>query len=146
RQLHRGGADEVAVDEDVNTRRAVERLIRAGFELARAERRTRVHLADKSNAQRYGQELWRRVFLEVATEYPEIEARAEYVDALCYRVLVDPSAYQVIVTNNLFGDIVSDLCAALQGGLGMAASANIRFGATAELGLFEPVHGSAPEL
>ncbi|HEV8246469.1 MAG TPA: isocitrate/isopropylmalate family dehydrogenase [Polyangiaceae bacterium] len=146
RQLRRGTAEEVAIDEDINTRRGVERLIRAGFELARSEGRARVHLADKSNALRYGQELWRRVFLEVAGEYPQIEARAEYVDALCYRVLVDPGAYQVIITNNLFGDIISDLCAVLQGGLGMAASANVRFGATGELGLFEPVHGSAPEL
>ncbi len=145
-QLRRGMADEVAIDEDVSTRRGVERLVRMGFELARAQGRTRVHLADKSNALRYGQELWRRIFLEVSHEYPEIEARAEYIDALCYRVLVDPGQYQLIVTNNLFGDILSDLCAVLQGGLGMAPSANVRSSSGGGPPLFEPVHGSAPEL
>ena len=141
-----GSADEVAVDEDVSTRRGVERLIRAGFMLCRAQGRRRVHLADKSNAMRHGQELWRRVFLEVAGEFPEIEARAEYVDAMAYRLLQRPSDYEVIVTNNLFGDILSDLAAALQGGLGMAPSANVHPGGLRRIAVFEPVHGSAPEL
>jgi len=143
RQVARGSADEVAVDEDVNTRRGVERLIRAGFALCRAQGRERVHLADKSNAMRHGQELWRRTFVEVAADFPEIEARAEYVDALAYNLLRRPAAYEVIVTNNLFGDILSDLAAALQGGLGLAPSANLGSG---RLALFEPVHGSAPDL
>ncbi len=145
-QWKRGSAEELAIDEDVNTRRGVERLIRAGFELARSQGRTRVHLADKSNALRHGQELWRRVFMEVAADYSAIEARAEYIDALCYRVMANPSAYQLIVTNNLFGDILSDLCAVLQGGLGMAPSANVHLGGDGGPALFEPVHGSAPEL
>jgi 3-isopropylmalate dehydrogenase len=145
RHVARGGPDEVAVDEDVNTRHGVERLIRVAFELCRMRGKGRLHLCDKSNAMRHGQELWRRTFLEVASEYPDVDAQAEYVDALCYRLLRQPSAYDVIVTNNLFGDIVSDLAAALQGGLGMAPSANVHPGAL-RLGLFEPVHGSAPEI
>jgi 3-isopropylmalate dehydrogenase len=145
-QLRRGTPHEVALDEDLSTRFGVERVVRAAFEIARRDGRKRVHLADKSNALRNGQELWRRTFYEVAAEYSEIEAVAEYVDALCYRLVVDPARYQVIVTNNLFGDIVSDLAAALQGGLGMAPSANLHFGVENRLALFEPVHGSAPEL
>ncbi len=145
-QLRRGTPHEVAIDEDLNTRFGVERVVRAAFEIARRDGRTRVHLADKSNALRNGQELWRRTFHEVAAEYREIEPIAEYVDALCYRLIADPARYQVIVTNNLFGDIVSDLAAALQGGLGMAPSANLHFGVAGKLALFEPVHGSAPEL
>jgi 3-isopropylmalate dehydrogenase len=145
-QLRRGTVHEVAIDEDLNTRFGVERVVRAAFEIARHDGRTRVHLADKSNALRNGQELWRRTFYEVAAEYRGIEAIAEYVDALCYRMIADPGRYQVIVTNNLFGDIVSDLAAALQGGLGMAPSANLHFGVPGRLALFEPVHGSAPEL
>jgi 3-isopropylmalate dehydrogenase len=105
-----------------------------------------VHLADKSNAMRYGQALWRRIFFEVARDFPALDARAEYVDALAYRLLREPQDYDVIVTNNLFGDILSDLAAALAGGLGMAPSANVRPGHEGSLGLFEPVHGSAPEL
>ncbi len=146
RQISRGQPDELAVDEDVNTRPAVERLIRAGFALCQAQGRKRVHLADKSNAMRHGQELWRRTFQEVAAEFPAIEARAEYVDALACRLLQSPGAYDVIVTNNLFGDILSDIGAALQGGLGMAPSASLQPGGAQKIGLFEPVHGSAPEL
>jgi len=145
-QLRRGSPQEVAVDEDVSTRFGVERVVRAAFELARRERRSRVHLADKSNAMRNGQELWRRVFMEVSADYPEIEALPEYVDALCYRLVLDPARYQVIVSNNLFGDIVSDLAAALQGGLGLAPSANLHWGKPGHVAVFEPVHGSAPEL
>ncbi len=145
-QLRRGTPHEVAIDEDLSTRFGVERVVRAAFEIARRDGRSRVHLADKSNALRNGQELWRRTFHEVATSYPDIEPIAEYVDALCYRLVLDPARYQVIVTNNLFGDIVSDLAAALQGGLGMAPSANVHFGVEDRLALFEPVHGSAPEL
>jgi 3-isopropylmalate dehydrogenase len=146
RHVARGGPDELAVDEDVNSRKGVERLIRAGFSLCRAQGRKRVHLADKSNAMRFGQELWRRVFFEVAAEYEDVDARAEYVDALAYGLLRQPRDYSVIVTNNLFGDILSDLAAVLQGGLGMAPSASLRWGSKDALGVFEPVHGSAPSL
>lgn len=154
-QFKRGTRDEVATNVDINTRRGVERLIRAGFVHARAQGKTRVHMADKSNAMRHAHELWYRVFFEIAREYPEIEARHSYIDAMCLELVRDPGQFEVIVTCNLFGDIVTDLGAALQGGLGMAASANIHprvpgccdgdHGAT-RAALFEPVHGSAPSL
>jgi 3-isopropylmalate dehydrogenase len=154
-QFKRGTRDEVAINEDVNTRKGVERLIRAGFEHARAHGRKRVHMADKSNAMRHAHELWLRVFFEVAEEYPAIEARHVYVDAMCLFLIQDPAQFEVVVTCNLFGDILTDLGAALQGGLGMAASANVHppvprccdegHGPT-RVALFEPVHGSAPPL
>jgi 3-isopropylmalate dehydrogenase len=145
-QVKRGTPDEIAINEDVNTRKGVERILRAAFEHARRERRGRVHMADKSNAMRHAHELWLRVFREISCEYPEIEARHVYVDALCLHLLQNPAQFQVIVTNNLFGDIVTDLAAALQGGLGMAASANLHPSDPARVALFEPVHGSAPDL
>jgi 3-isopropylmalate dehydrogenase len=143
-QVRRGTPDEIAINEDVNTRKGVERIIRAALEYARANGKTRVHMADKSNAMKHAHELWLRVFREVAAEYPGIDARHVYVDALCLFMVQDPASIQVVVTNNLFGDIVTDLGAALQGGLGMAASANVHPGRFP--GLFEPVHGSAPPL
>ncbi|HJL17855.1 MAG TPA: isocitrate/isopropylmalate dehydrogenase family protein [Sandaracinaceae bacterium LLY-WYZ-13_1] len=142
-QFKRGTPDEVAINEDVNTRKGVERIVRAAFEHAEATGRSKVHMADKSNAMRHAHELWRRVFDEVSAEHEGIEAAHQYVDALCFNLIRDPSQFEVIVTNNLFGDIVTDLGAALQGGLGMAASANVR---PDGLGLFEPVHGSAPDI
>ena len=154
-QFKRGTRDEVAINEDVNTRKGVERLIRAGFEYARGRGKRRVHMADKSNAMRHAHELWYRVFHDVAKGYPDIEARHVYVDALCLLLVQDPSQFEVIVTCNLFGDIVTDLGAALQGGLGMAASANVHppvarccdeLHADVAVGMFEPVHGSAPPL
>jgi 3-isopropylmalate dehydrogenase len=163
-QFKRGTRDEIAISEDVNTRKGVERLVRAGFEYARQRGKKRVHMADKSNAMRHAHELWYRVFFEVAADYPGIEAKHVYVDALCLYLVEDPSAFEVIVTCNLFGDIVTDLGAGLQGGLGMAASANVHppLGAgagdaalplccgarhaTTPVGMFEPVHGSAPPL
>jgi 3-isopropylmalate dehydrogenase len=143
-QVRRGTPDEIAINEDVNTRKGVERIIRAAFEYAKRHGRTRVHMADKSNAMRHAHELWLRVFGEVAKEYPGIEAQHVYVDALCLYMIQDPGSIQVVVTNNLFGDIVTDLGAALQGGLGMAPSANVHPGRGPAL--FEPVHGSAPPL
>jgi len=154
-QFKRGTRDEVAISEDVNTRKGVERLIRAGFEYARVHGRRRVHMADKSNAMRHAHELWYRVFFDVARDYPQLEAKHLYIDALCLHLVQDPSQFDVIVTCNLFGDIVTDLGAALQGGLGMAASANVHPTVTrccdeahgdARVALFEPVHGSAPPL
>jgi 3-isopropylmalate dehydrogenase len=145
-QFKRGTPDEVAINEDVNTRKGVERIIRAAFDFAKATGRTRVCMADKSNAMRHAHELWHRVFHEVAREYTAIEARHLYVDALCLLVVQDPSQFQVIVTNNLFGDIVTDLGAAFQGGLGMAASANVHASDPGRVAMFEPVHGSAPPL
>lgn len=139
----KGTPDEVATQQDVNTRKGVERIIRAAFEYATAHGRKTVHMADKHNAMKHAHELWLRCFHEVAAEYPDIEAKHVFVDALCLFLVQDPTQFDVIVTCNLFGDIVTDLGAALQGGMGMAASANVRPGG---IGLFEPVHGSAPPL
>jgi 3-isopropylmalate dehydrogenase len=144
--LRKGTAGEVAIDEDINTRHGVERIIVAAFEFARASKRTRVHMADKSNAMRHSHELWLRVFHEVRARYPDIEGVHMYVDALCLRIVQAPEEFQVIVTNNLFGDIITDLAAALQGGLGMAGSANVFSSDPSRVAMFEPVHGSAPPL
>src|SRR6266571_3236163 len=138
----KGTPDELAVQEDINTRKGVERIIRHAFEHARARGRRRVLMSDKSNALTYGHDLWQRAFREVAQEYPGIEASHMYVDALAMQMVKDPSQFEVIVTCNMFGDILSDLGAQLQGGLGLAASGNVHPGRTS---LFEPVHGSAPK-
>jgi 3-isopropylmalate dehydrogenase len=141
--LRKGTADEIATQEELNTRRGVERIIVAAFEYARAHGRKRVTMADKSNVQRFGGDLWQRVFKEVAADYSEMEANHQYVDAMAMFMVLDPSQYDVIVSNNLFGDILTDLGAAIQGGLGLAASGNIHPG---RVSLFEPVHGSAPAI
>lgn len=141
--LKKGTADEIATQEELNTRRGVERIIVAAFDYARAHGRRRVTMADKSNVQRFGGDLWQRVFKEVAARYTDIVANHQYVDAMAMFMIQDPSQYEVIVTNNLFGDILTDVGAALQGGLGLAASGNIHPG---RVSLFEPVHGSAPPL
>jgi 3-isopropylmalate dehydrogenase len=141
--LRKGTPEEIATQEELNTRRGVERIIEAAFEYARANGRHRVTMADKSNVQRFGGDLWQRVFRSVASRYTDIEANHQYVDAMAMFMVLDPSQYEVIVSNNLFGDILTDLGAALQGGLGLAASGNIHPG---RVSLFEPVHGSAPPL
>lgn len=138
----KGTADEIALQEDVNTRKGVERIIRHAFEHARRTGRKRVLMSDKSNALTYGHDLWQRTFRQVAADYPGIEAAHMYVDALAMQMVKDPSPFEVIVTCNMFGDILSDLGAQIQGGLGLAASGNLHPGRT---GLFEPVHGSAPK-
>ncbi|MGH7280544.1 MAG: isocitrate/isopropylmalate dehydrogenase family protein [Polyangiaceae bacterium] len=145
-QFKRGTPDEIAINEDVNTRKGVERLLVAGFEYAKKHGKKTVHMADKSNAMKYAHELWHRCFFEVAKRYPGIEAKHVYVDALCLYLIQDPRQFEVIVTCNLFGDIVTDLGAALQGGLGMAASANVHAADSNRVAMFEPVHGSAPPL
>ena len=138
-----GTTDEVAIQEEINTFKGVNRIIRHAFAYATANGLTKVCMADKSNAMQQGHALWQRVYKEVAAEYPGITATHQYIDALAMFLVKDPGQYQVIVTNNLFGDIVTDIGGALQGGLGMAASGNIHPGKTS---LFEPVHGSAPPL
>ncbi|HLV20516.1 MAG TPA: isocitrate/isopropylmalate dehydrogenase family protein [Polyangiaceae bacterium] len=145
-QIRRGTADEIAISEDVNTRKGVERILRVAFEHARGTERRRLHMADKSNAMRHAHELWLRTFQELGPQYPEVEARHLYIDSLCLQLVQRPEDFDVIVTNNLFGDIVTDLAAALQGGLGMAPSANLHPAVPGHIALFEPVHGSAPEL
>jgi 3-isopropylmalate dehydrogenase len=141
--LKRGTADEIATQEELNTRRGVERIVTAAFEYAREKGRKKVTMADKSNVQRFGGDLWQRTFREVAARYEGVEASHQYVDAMAMFMVLDPAQYEVIVTSNLFGDILTDLGAALQGGLGLAASGNIHPG---RVSLFEPVHGSAPPL
>lgn len=141
--LKRGTPDEIATQEEFNTRKGVERIVVAAFEYARERGRKRVTMADKSNVQRFGGDLWQRVFKETAARYPGIEANHQYVDATAMFMVLNPQQYDVVVTNNLFGDILTDLGAALQGGLGLAASGNIHPG---KVSLFEPVHGSAPPL
>lgn len=141
--LKKGTDDEIATQEELNTRRGVERIITAAFEYARTNGRKRVTMADKSNVQRFGGDLWQRVFREVAADYSEIEGNHQYVDAMAMFMVLNPAQYDVIVSNNLFGDILTDLGAAIQGGLGLAASGNIHPG---RVSLFEPVHGSAPAL
>jgi 3-isopropylmalate dehydrogenase len=138
-----GTADEVAVQEDVNTRKGVERILRAAYDYARAHGRKRLCMSDKSNALAYGHGLWQRVFAELAPQYPEIESSHLYVDNLALQMVREPTQFEVIVTCNLFGDILSDLGAGLVGGLGLAPSANINPDTTS---MFEPVHGSAPPL
>jgi len=144
-----GTPDEIALQEDINTRKGVERIIRFAFDYCERHTkqdgspRKRVLMCDKSNAMTHAGGLWQRVFKEVAREYPQITPEHMYVDALCLQVVRDPRQFDVIVTNNMFGDIITDLAAALQGGLGMAASGNIHPGKTS---MFEPVHGSAPTI
>lgn len=145
----RGTPDEIAVQEDINTRKGVERIIRYAFEYCERHtkqdgtQRKRVLMCDKSNAMTHAGGLWQRVFKEVSEEYPQITTQHMYVDALCLQLVRDPRQFDVIVTNNMFGDIITDLAAGLQGGLGMAASGNIHPGKTS---MFEPVHGSAPTM
>lgn len=144
-----GTADEIATQEDINTRKGVERIIRYAFEYCEHNKkldgspRKKVLMCDKSNAMTHAGSLWQRVFKEVSGEYPQITAQHMYVDALCMQMVRDPRQFDVIVTNNMFGDIITDLAAGLQGGLGMAASGNIHPGKTS---MFEPVHGSAPPI
>ena len=144
-----GTPDEIAIQEDVNTRQGVERVIQYAFHYAQqnprrnGSPRKRVLMCDKSNAMTHAGGLWQRTFKEVSKEYPQFAAEHMYVDALCMQMVRDPRQFDVIVTNNMFGDIITDLAAGLQGGLGMAASGNIHPGKTS---MFEPVHGSAPPI
>ena len=138
-----GTEDEVAVQEEINTYKGVHRILRHAFEYARANGLKKVCMADKSNAMTQGHALWQRVFHELKPQYPEVQATHMYIDALAMFLVQDPGQFEVIVTNNLFGDIITDIGGALQGGLGMAASGNLHPGRTS---MFEPVHGSAPPL
>jgi 3-isopropylmalate dehydrogenase len=138
----KGTVDEVAVQEEIHTHKGVERICRAAFEWATANGKRKVLMSDKSNVMRYGHDLWQRVFFAMAAEYPAIEASHMFVDALCMQLVKAPQQFEVIVANNMFGDILTDLGSALQGGLGVAASPNRHPG---RVSMYEPVHGSAPK-
>jgi 3-isopropylmalate dehydrogenase len=141
--FRKGTPEEIAVTEDVNTRRGVERICRAALEHARRQGIDTVWMTDKANAMTHAGGLWQRTWKELAGAYPDLKLRHAYVDVLAMNLVLRPEAYRVIVANNLFGDILTDLAAGLTGGLGLAASANVHPGG---IGLFEPVHGSAPDI
>jgi 3-isopropylmalate dehydrogenase len=158
----KGTPEEVAIQTSINTRSGVERCLRFAFELARDRARRRVFgglgaadrdrglrgqvtLVAKTNVLTFAHDLWMRAFTEVAPEYPEIKADYNHVDACCMRLVTNPERYDVIATTNMFGDIITDLGAVLQGGMGLAASANLNPLRTAP-SMFEPVHGSAPDI
>ncbi len=139
----KGTPDEVAIQEDVNTRKGVERCIRYAFEYTKKRnKRNQLTLCDKSNVLTYGHDLWQRAFKEVGAEYSDIKQNHAFVDALAMFMIRNPEWYDVIVTNNMFGDILTDLGAIIQGGMGVAASGNIN---PEGVSMFEPVHGSAPQ-
>jgi 3-isopropylmalate dehydrogenase len=139
----KGTADEIATQEDINSRKGVERILRYAFDYARQHKLKRLCMSDKSNAMTFAGDLWQRVFKLIRPEYPDIDSRHLYIDTLAMEVVRDPRQFDVIVTNNLFGDIISDLTSQLAGGLGLAPSGNIHPHQTS---LFEPVHGSAPNI
>ncbi len=140
--LKKGTDNEVAMQQMVYTRQGVERVIRYAFETARKrDRQKKLLLVDKANAIR-AQDIWTRTFAEVGEEYPDIEREHAYVDAACMWMVKNPESFDTVVTTNLFGDIITDLGAVLQGGMGVAASGNINPG---KVSLFEPIHGSAPK-
>lgn len=139
----KGTPEEVAIQQMVYTRKGTERCIRYAFELARRRnKKKKVTLCDKSNVLTYGHDLWQRVFAEVGEEYPDIQKDHAYVDAVTMWMVKNPEWFDVIVTTNMFGDIITDLGAIIQGGMGIAASGNIN---PKGVSMFEPIHGSAPK-
>jgi tartrate dehydrogenase/decarboxylase/D-malate dehydrogenase len=143
-RVHQGTADEVAVETSVFTRTGVERILRFAFAQARA-RRGRLASVTKSNAQKYSMVFWDEITRQLADEYPDVEVTSYHIDAMAARMVMAPESLDVVVASNLFGDILTDLGAAIQGGLGFAASANINPDRSAP-SMFEPVHGSAPDI
>ncbi|WP_378949183.1 tartrate dehydrogenase [Paracoccus sp. R86501] len=143
-RVHQGTPDEVAVETSIFTRAGVERILRFGFEQARA-RRGKLASVTKSNAQRHSMVFWDEVTDELAAEYPDVQVSRYHIDAMCARMVMAPESLDVVVASNLFGDILTDLGAAIQGGLGFAASANID-PTRKNPSMFEPVHGSAPDI
>jgi len=140
--LRKGTPAEIATQGSVNTRHGVERCVRYAFELA-TTRRNHLTLAHKTNVLTFAGDLWQRTFDEVASEYPGVETAYNHVDAACIYFVEDPQRYDVIVTDNLFGDILTDLGGAVSGGVGLASSANLN---PEGISMFEPVHGSAPDI
>jgi 3-isopropylmalate dehydrogenase len=138
----KGTPDEVVIGNQIFTRKGIERAVRYAFALARArDKKKKLTLVDKANAIEI-QQLWRRTAEEVGAEYPDIELEFAYIDAACMWMVKNPESFDVVVTTNLFGDIITDLGAMVQGGMGVAASGNIHPG---KVSLFEPIHGSAPK-
>jgi tartrate dehydrogenase/decarboxylase/D-malate dehydrogenase len=143
-RIHQGTADEVAVETSIFTRKGVERILRFAFEQARG-RRKKLASVTKSNAQKYSMVFWDDVTKQLSAEYPDVEVTSYHIDAMAARMVMAPETLDVVVASNLFGDILTDLGAAIQGGLGFAASANINPERNAP-SMFEPVHGSAPDI
>ena len=143
-RVHVGTSEEVAVETSIFTRTGVERILRFGFEQARL-RRKKLASVTKSNAQKYSMVFWDEITAKLAPEYPDVEVTSYHIDAMAARMVMAPESLDVVVASNLFGDILTDLGAAIQGGLGFAASANINPEATSP-SMFEPVHGSAPDI
>lgn len=145
-RFHRGTPEEVAIQESIFTRRGVERVIRYAFDRARLRPAKRLASVTKSNAMQYAMVMWDEVFREVAKDYPDIETAQYHVDAAAARMITHPESLDVVVASNLFADILTDLGGALQGSLGLAASANINPDRRLGPPIFEPVHGSAPDI
>jgi 3-isopropylmalate dehydrogenase len=143
--LRKGTPNEVATQGSVNTRMGVERCIRYAFELAQQRERKHVTLVHKTNVLTFAGDLWERTFQAVAAEYPDTATAYNHVDAACIYFVHDPHRYDVVVTDNLFGDILTDLGGAVSGGIGLASSANLNPARTGP-SMFEPVHGSAPDI
>ncbi|MCQ1766916.1 tartrate dehydrogenase [Neorhizobium galegae] len=143
-RIHQGTPDEVAVETSIFTRKGVERILRFAFEQARS-RRGKLASVTKSNAQKYSMVFWDDVTRQLSAEYPDVEVTSYHIDAMAARMVMAPETLDVVVASNLFGDILTDLGAAIQGGLGFAASANINPERNAP-SMFEPVHGSAPDI
>jgi 3-isopropylmalate dehydrogenase len=143
--LRKGTPNEVATQGSVNTRLGVERVIRYAFDLARTRPRKHLTMVHKTNVLTFAGDLWQRTFEEVAAEYPDVDTAYNHVDAACIYFVQDPQRYDVIVTDNLFGDILTDLGGAVSGGIGFASSGNLDPSRQAP-SMFEPVHGSAPDI
>jgi 3-isopropylmalate dehydrogenase len=143
--LRKGTPHEVATQGSVNTRLGVERCVRFAFDMAQSRPRKHLTLVHKTNVLTFSGDLWQRAFNEVAAEFPDVQTAYNHIDAACIYFVESGSRYDVVVTDNLFGDILTDLAGALAGGIGLAASANLNPARTGP-SLFEPVHGSAPDI
>ena len=143
--LRKNTPHEIATQGSVNTRHGVERCVRYAFELARSRPRKHLTLVHKTNVLTFAGDLWERTFNEVAAEYPDVATAYNHVDAACIYFVESPQRYDVIVTDNLFGDILTDLGGAVSGGIGFASSGNLNPDRTGP-SMFEPVHGSAPDI
>lgn len=143
--LRKGTPHEIATQGSVNTRHGVERCVRYAFQLAQSRERRQLTLVHKTNVLTFAGDLWQRTFNEVAAEFPDVQTAYSHVDAMCIHLVDNPQKFDVIVTDNLFGDILTDLAGAVAGGIGLAASGNLNPDRTAP-SMFEPVHGSAPDI